>query len=103
MLPASFNLSNTFTYYHLQHSCSKVMFSQASVILFTGVCVSQHALGQTPPAQCMLGYTPPTQCMLRYTPPPPVATAVGGMHPTGMHSCSYVNSILTHSVSLNKL
>ena len=42
--------------YHPQHGCSKVMLSQVSVILFTGGrCVSQHALGQTPPS----GQTPP--------------------------------------------
>ena len=52
-------LSNTFTFYGLQHSCGKVMFSQASVILFTrrGGCIPA-CTGQTPPAQCMLGYTP---------------------------------------------
>ena len=45
------------------------MFSQASVILFTGGGggVSQHALCQTPPH--------------------PTATAADGTHPTGMHSC----------------
>ena len=85
------------------------MFSQVSVILFTGGgTVSQHVLGQTPllgrsplakhptppplgrhpplPAKCMLGYTPPAQCTLGYM-PPPAATAADGTHPTGMHSC----------------
>ena len=42
------------------------MFLHLSVILFTGVCVSQHALGQTPPwadiSQHALGQTlPPLQ------------------------------------------
>ena len=47
------------------------MFSQASVILFTGVCGRhpprqtlslgrQPPLGRHPPAQCMLGYTHPS-------------------------------------------
>ena len=36
-------------YYRPQGSCGKVMFSQASVIVFTGRGVS---------AQCMLGYIP---------------------------------------------
>ena len=51
-----------------------------------------------PPVQCMLGYTPPAHCMLGYTPlpsaswdtqppPPPVATAMDGTHPAGIHSC----------------
>ena len=45
--------------YRPQRRCGKVMFSQASVILFTGggeVC-------------------------------PEMATAADGTHPTGMHSC----------------
>ena len=33
-----------------QHSCGKVMFSQASVILFTGGCLPQCILGYTPQA-----------------------------------------------------
>ena len=57
--------------------------------------LGRHLLGRPPgrhlPAQCMLGYTrplhsacwdtPPVQCMLGY------GQQVGGMHPTGMHSC----------------
>ena len=50
-------------------SCEKVMFSQASVILFTG--------GSTPP----LSQTP--------SPPPESTTAADGTHPTGMHSCLF--------------
>ena len=90
-------------YYRPQRSCGKVMFSQASVILFTGegVYPSMHwgrhppwtdTPRQTPPwidtplakhprantpRQCMLVYTPPAQCMLGY-PPPPAATASDG-------------------------
>ena len=82
------------------------MFSQASVILFTGggMYPSMH-WADTPPRQtrpdtplpsAWLGYTqppcpvhagihPPAQCMLGYN--PPAATAADGTHPTGMHSC----------------
>ena len=49
-----------------QRNCGKVMFSQASVILFTGVC-GRHPPKQTPPGQIP---PPPTQCMLGYTPLP---------------------------------
>ena len=47
-------------YYRPQRTCGKVMFSQGSVILFTGG--GRH-------------------------PPPEMATTADGMHPTGMHSC----------------
>ena len=40
-----------YCHYHPQRSCGKVIFSQASVILSTGGCVSQHELGQTPPSR----------------------------------------------------
>ena len=40
-----------------------------------GVCVSQHALRQTPP-------------------PPWTATAAGGTHPTGMHHCLFLHFFL---------
>ena len=49
-------------------SCEKVMFSQASVILFTG--------GSTPPS-------------FADSLPPESATAADGTHPTGMHSCLF--------------
>ena len=59
--------------YRPQHSCGKVMFSQASVILFIrGVSVSVHA-----------GIDPP----LQVHPPPTTVTAADGTHPTGMLSC----------------
>ena len=101
-------------FYRLQHNCGKVMYSQASVILFMGGgCVSQHAMGQTPPRQ-----TPPwadiphpwadpptprqTPPMRHHSqgrhppgrhPPPPTATAVDSTHPTGMHSCLLNNCL----------
>ena len=52
----------------------KVMFLHLCVILFTGVCVSQHAVGQTP-----LGRHPPE-----------TETEAGGTHSNGIHSCLYV-------------
>ena len=54
--------------YRPQRSWGKVIFSQASVILLTG---GMSALGGVPGGD-----------------PPGTATAVGGTHPTGMHSCS---------------
>ena len=51
---------NIIVCYRPQRSCGNVMFSQASVILFMGACVSQHALGQTPPGRHPpLGRHPP--------------------------------------------
>ena len=50
----------------------KVMFSQASAILFTGGVCGRHPQARLPPAQCMLGHThtdTPAQCMLGYTSP----------------------------------
>ena len=98
------------TSYHPQHSCGKVMFSQASVILSTGGCLTdppgqtspredtplgRHPPGKTPPRQKHpLGRhpppsacwdTPPTQCMLGYTPP--------DGHYSGRYA-SYWNAIL---------
>ena len=93
--------------YRPQRSCGKVMFSQASVILFTGGggVYAQHALGQTPPlpgrhppgrhplGRHCPGQTPPLGRHVpqgRHPPaniPHPTATAAKGTHPTGMHSC----------------
>ena len=72
-----------------------------------------YMLGYTPPVQCMLGYNPrpmhagihtpclvhagihtPAQCMLGFT--PPADTAVDGKHPTGMHSCSLMQTLLVY-------
>ena len=57
------------------------MFLHLSVILFTGGCLlGGYALGRHPPArQPPLGRHPSL-----------AATAAGGTHPTGMHSCSFV-------------
>ena len=54
-------------FYRPQRSCGKVMFSKASVILFTGGYLADTFPGQTPLQQ--------------------TATASDGTHPTGMHSC----------------
>ena len=77
---------NVVNIYHPQSSCGKVMFSQASAILFTGlggvylegcgrhpprqtpqwadIPPKADIPGQTPPRQTPLGRHPPTQCML---------------------------------------
>ena len=65
--------------YRPQRSCGKVMFSQASVILFTGRVYSIMHWGRHPPrANTPRATTPPAD-----TSP----TAEDGKHPTGMHSC----------------
>ena len=80
------------TCYRPQRSCGKVMFSQASVILFTeeGVYPSMH-LGsppeQTPPVQTPpRADTPqadtPPQCILGYTPPCPVHVGIHTLLPS---------------------
>ena len=68
------------SYYRPQRSWGKVIFSQASVVPFTGE-------GGLP--QCMLGYHPlpgpgrhpPAEHTGRYS------QRAGGMHPTGIQSC----------------
>ena len=76
------------------------MFLHLSVILSTGggECVSQHALGRG--AVCLgdsvsaqvgclpSGCTPPVP---EADTSPEKATAADGTHPTGMHSCHYVD------------
>ena len=93
-------------WYCLQHSCGKVMFSQVSVILFTGaMCIPECTGGDTPradtpppgrhlPPDTPSGQTPPWQTPLPPADTPwqtptlsPTATAADGTHPTGMHSC----------------
>ena len=93
-------------FYRPQRSCGKAMFSQASVILFTGVglSVSQHALSATPPGHTfpLYKHTPPgrnppvdtplpSACWVHIPlpsacwdthPVPMMATAADGMHPT---------------------
>ena len=66
-------------------SCGKVMFSQPSVILFTGrLCVADTHLppGQTHPLRT------DTLCPVHAgIDTLPAATAADGTHPTGMHTC----------------
>ena len=77
--------------YSPQRSCGKVMFSQASVILFTRRGVSdRHSPGRHPPwANTPLGRPTPLGRHPPWadTPPQQTATAADGTHPTGMHSC----------------
>ena len=74
------------------------MFLHLSVILFTGGCVSQHAMGQTPPRHTPLVRHPPGADtpwadipLGRHLPPLSDTTGNGeqvvGTHPTGMHTC----------------
>ena len=60
------------------------MFLNMSVILFTGGCLPQ----------CMLGYNPQEQTTPRADTPRSrhagrYGQQAGGMHPTGMHTCSF--------------
>ena len=69
----------------------KVMFSESPVILFTGVTSCLAAWSRVLPTRgvCLLGGLPNRGCLLE-TPQwwrQVTATAVVGMHPTGMHSC----------------
>ena len=97
-------------YYHLQRSCCKVMFSQASVTPSPGQPppgqappLDRHPPGQTPPRQTPWADTP-RQTPPGPTPPPKVdqppsppetATAADGMHPTGIHSCNLPTYLVT--------
>ena len=76
-------MSNRWSHiYRPQRSWGKVIFSQASVILLTGE------------VGCLvLGGLVSGDAWWR-TPPPETATAAGGTHPTGMHSCLDYASIL---------
>ena len=72
--------------YRPQRSCGKVMFLHVSVILFTGGGVWQ---ADTPLAgrHPLPGQSPPWADTPHRQAPPGMATAVDGVHPTGMHSC----------------
>ena len=83
-------------------SCGKVMFSQVWVKNYVhrgGVCPIACWDTRTP------GHTH-THTSWTHTPRPPptptpeMATALDDTHPTGMHSCGYINS-LSHSQILN--
>ena len=101
--------------YRPQRSCGKVMFLHLSVILsMGGVCSSacwdthtqtpprqtpplgRHPLGRPPLPSACWDTHPLAQCILGYTPPCPVhskihmAIAADGTHPTGMHSCYWI-------------
>ena len=63
--------------YRPQRSCGKVVFSQASVILFIGGGCLPDPRADIPQADT----------------PQQMATAADGTHPTGMHSCNYESCI----------
>ena len=63
------------------------MFSQASIILFTGGCLADTPRADTPWADTPCGQTHPTgQTPPWADTPPRMATAADSMHPTGMLS-----------------
>ena len=77
------------SFYHPQHSCGKLMFSQASVILFTEGVSARHPLGRHPQVDSLpeqihpLGRPPQEDIPLppgRH-PSQQTATAVDGTHP----------------------
>ena len=97
----SFDIHKNFNYYRPQWSWGKVIFSEACVKISVHRGVSQHALqgpgphlggswgvwhGGSPGPHLGVGIP---ACTEADTPLPPqqTATARGGTHPTGMHSC----------------
>ena len=76
-------------YYHPQRSWSKVIFSQASVILSTGGVCSRGGPGSGG-VPAPRGMPAPGGCLVLGVPggePPGAATAAGGTRPNGKHSC----------------
>ena len=66
--------------YRPQRSWGKVIFSQASVIVSTGIGGAwSRGGGAWSGGECSRGGA--------WWRPPGTSTAAGGMHPTGMHSC----------------
>ena len=115
-------------HYHPQCSCGKVMFSQASVILFEGGPLADTLLGRHPPGQTpswadtpqtdtLVGRHPQADSPLTDTPgqtphlcagnsrnrqpPQGTATAADGTRPTGMHSCLILVNIILAFASLS--
>ena len=82
-----------YCHYRPQHSCGKVMFLHLSVILFTGGVSALMPAGIQPPlGRHPSGQIPPqadtplrSACWEIH-----MATAADGTHPTGMHSCCYL-------------
>ena len=73
--------------YRPQRCCGKVVFLQASVILFTGGGCLPAPPGRPPWADTPRADTPQADTPLQ------MATAADGTHPTGMHSCNYESCI----------
>ena len=88
-------------YFRPQAKFAKVMFLDVSVILSTGGGCLLRGGGCLLPWVCLLQEGLLGVCLLRGVPapggclllgdawwrPPGMATAVGSMHPTGMHAC----------------
>ena len=64
----------------------KIIFSQASVILSTGGAWSGECRGL---GGCLVWGGLLREGVTWWRLPPGTATAAGGTHPTGMHSCSF--------------
>ena len=98
-----------------KRSCGKVMFLQVSVILFTGGCLLPERGGACsrggrvsgPGGACSQGVPAPGGVCSQGVPAlggsgpggvpggdPPTVTAAGGTHPTGMHSCICLTSLM---------
>ena len=88
-----------------------ILVSQTSVCPWGGdgdryhPLLGRHPPGQTPRANIPLGRHPlgrhQTRPPARHPPPKQMATEAGGMHPTGMHSCSLL--LLNMNCKLNFL
>ena len=91
--------TDIFAYFVITASCSKVIFLHVSVILFTGGRAWRGAYVAGGHA-CHGGvhsrwrHVWQVACMAGE-----MATAAGGMHPTGMHSCSQLVSLLSFELN----
>ena len=63
----------------------KRSFGQGNI--FTGVCLSNGGVANTPYPDTPPGQTPPGRPPWADIPPKETTTEAGGTHPTGMHSC----------------
>ena len=86
------------SFYRPQRSCSKVIFLHLSVILFTGGVHGQEGACMARRGACVTGEACVAGVCVWHAAPPPDTTRygqwAGGTHPTGMHSCSKLISII---------
>ena len=96
--------TDIFAYFVITESCSKVIFLHVSVILFTGgrawwgaYVAGGHAChGGVHGKGCAWQVE---ACVAGACMAGKMATAAGGMHPTGMHSCSQLVSLLSFELN----